>query len=146
MDKCTSINETSRKYPPISVRTRECTKSYKVPGTNLTLKKASAVFVPVLGIQSEPEYHAEPDKFDPKRFSPENNAKRHSAACIPFGDGSCACIGLRFGIMQTKFGLTTLLKYFRVTTYQKTKVPLQVNPQNFILSVREGVWLEAERI
>ncbi|KAF2896690.1 hypothetical protein ILUMI_09487 [Ignelater luminosus] len=144
MEKC--INETLRKHPPVAVHTRECTETYKVPGSNLVLKKGSSVFISVLGIQHDPEYYPDPDKFDPERFCPENKANRHGAAWIPFGDGPRACIGLRFGIMQTKVGLATLLKNFRFTLHSKTKLPLEIDPRGFVASVREGVWLRAKRI
>ncbi|KAF2896691.1 hypothetical protein ILUMI_09488 [Ignelater luminosus] len=144
MEKC--INETLRKYPPVPVHTRECTKTYRVPGTNLILNKGSSVFISVLGIQNDPVHYPDPDKFDPERFSGEHKARRHVAAWIPFGDGPRACIGTRFGIMQTKVGLTVLVKHFKFTLHPKTSIPLDFDPQSVILSVQEGIWLKAERI
>ncbi|KAF2896687.1 hypothetical protein ILUMI_09484 [Ignelater luminosus] len=91
LEKC--INETLRKYPPLPVHTRECTETYKVPGTNLVINKGQFVFIPVMGIQNDPDYYPDPDKFDPERFSEEMKAERHSAAWTPFGDGPRACIG-----------------------------------------------------
>ncbi|KAF5278158.1 hypothetical protein FQR65_LT15799 [Abscondita terminalis] len=99
MDKC--INETLRKYPPVPAHTRECTKTYRVPNSDVILKKGSYVFIPVYAIQTDPEYYPNPERFDPERFSEENKSKRHPSAWTPFGDGPRACIGLRFGVMQT---------------------------------------------
>ncbi|KAF2897837.1 hypothetical protein ILUMI_08338 [Ignelater luminosus] len=144
MDKC--INETLRKYPPVPVHTRECTKTYNVPNSNVVLKKGSFVFIPVMGIQHDPEYFPDPDKFDPERFSEENKANRHSAAWTPFGDGPRACIGLRFGVMQTKVGLTVLLKNYKFTLNPRTASPLTLEPGSFVLAASTGVWLNAEKI
>ncbi|KAF2886489.1 hypothetical protein ILUMI_19683 [Ignelater luminosus] len=144
LEKC--INETLRKYPPVPVHTRECTETYKVPGTNLVINKGQFVFIPVMGIQNDPEYYPDPDKFDPERFSEEIKTKRHSAAWTPFGDGPRACIGLRFGLMQTKVGLVTLLKRFKFTLHPKTELPLLFDPKGFILAAKNGIWLKAERI
>ncbi|KAF2897325.1 hypothetical protein ILUMI_08850 [Ignelater luminosus] len=143
MEKC--INETLRKYPPLPIHTRECTETYKIPGTNLVINKGTSVLIPVMGIQNDPEYYPDPDRFDPERFS-ENVDKRHPAAWIPFGDGPRICIGLRFGMIQTKVGLAALLKRFRFTLHPKTELPLYLEPKGLIISVRSGVWLQAERI
>ncbi|KAF2897406.1 hypothetical protein ILUMI_08770 [Ignelater luminosus] len=144
LEKC--INEALRKYPPVPLHTRECTEDYTVPGTDIVLKKGTSVFIPVMGIQNDPEYFPNPDKFDPERFSEENKAKRHSAAWTPFGDGPRACIGLRFGLMQTKVGLITLLNRFRFTLHPNTKLPLCFDPKGFVLTADNGIWLNAERI
>ncbi|KAF2897404.1 hypothetical protein ILUMI_08768 [Ignelater luminosus] len=144
LDKC--IHETLRKYPPLPIHTRECTETYKVRGTDLIIKKGQSVFIPVMGIQYDPEYYPNPDKFDPERFSEENRAKRHAAAWTPFGDGPRACIGMRFGVMQTKVGLVTLLRNFKFTLHPKTELPLFLDPKSFILAVEGGVWLKAERV
>ncbi|KAF2902946.1 hypothetical protein ILUMI_03246 [Ignelater luminosus] len=138
--------KTLRKYPPVPIHTRECTKTYKVPGTNIILDKGSLVFIPVLGIQRDPKYYPDPDKFDPERFSEEQKATRHSATWTPFGDGPRACIGLRFGLMQTKFGLATLLKHFKFTLHPKTEIPIVLDLKSFFLAVEKGIWLKAERI
>lgn len=144
MDQC--INETLRKYPPVPVHTRECTKTYKVPNSDVVLKKGSFVFIPVLGIQLDPEYYPDPERFDPERFSEENKAKRHASAFTPFGDGPRTCIGLRFGIMQTKIGLMVLLKNFKFTLHCKTEEPLTMDPGGFVLGALKGIWLNAEKI
>ncbi|KAK5638806.1 hypothetical protein RI129_013101 [Pyrocoelia pectoralis] len=144
MDKC--INETLRKYPPVPVHTRECTKTYKVPNTDVVLKKGSYVFIPVYGIQMDKDYYPDPEKFDPERFSDENKALRHSSAWIPFGDGPRACIGLRFGIMQTKVALTVLLKNYKFVLNSKTETPLKMDPRSFVLSAVNGIWLNAAKV
>lgn len=55
-------------------------------------------------------------------------------------------LGLRFGIMQTKVGLATLLKNYRFSVSSRTKVPLEIDPTNFVLSAKDGIWLELERL
>ncbi|KAF2897213.1 hypothetical protein ILUMI_08961 [Ignelater luminosus] len=144
MDKC--INETLRKYPPVSVLTRNCTQSYKIPNTDVIIDKDVQVFIPVLGIQHDPEYYPEPDKFDPERFSPENKAKRHPYTWLPFGEGPRSCIGMRFGLMQTKVALAVLIKHYKFSLNSKTQQPLIFDPQNFVSAPLGGVWLNTEKI
>ncbi|KAF2887144.1 hypothetical protein ILUMI_19029 [Ignelater luminosus] len=144
MDKC--INETLRKYPPVSVFTRNCTQSYKIPNTDVIIDKHVQVLIPILEIQHDPEYYPEPDKFDPERFSPEDKAKRNHYTWLPFGEGLRSCIGMRFGLMQTKVALAVLIKHYRFSLNSKTQHLLILDPQSFILAPLGGVWLNTEKI
>ncbi|KAJ3644190.1 hypothetical protein Zmor_026860 [Zophobas morio] len=136
------VNETLRKYPPLPNLSRICTKNYTVPGTNLVIEKGTAVLIPVMGIHHDPEYYPNPEKFDPERFSDVNKKERHSCAFIPFGEGPRICIGLRFGMLQTKVGLSVLLKNYKFSLNSKTQLPLKFNPTTFILSPVGGMWLD----
>ncbi|KAF7281450.1 hypothetical protein GWI33_004775 [Rhynchophorus ferrugineus] len=140
------INETLRKHPPAASISRVCSKKYEVPGTGVTIEKGTKVQIPVWGIHMDPEYYPEPDKFNPENFSAENKAKRSEMAFIPFGEGPRMCIGLRFGVMQTKIGLISLLKNFKFTVNEKTRTPIQMEKVSFVLSVEGDVWLNASRV
>ncbi|XP_018321417.1 probable cytochrome P450 6a14 [Agrilus planipennis] len=144
MDKC--INETLRKYPPLPVTPRRCTKDYKVPDSDLVIEKGRSVLIPIYGIQHDPEYYPDPEKFDPERFSEENKNKRPPVTFIPFGEGPRICIGLRMGLLQAKVGLTALLRDYKFTLNNKTKVPLQFAGRQFISTADGGVWIEAEKV
>ncbi|XP_045469353.1 probable cytochrome P450 6a14 isoform X2 [Harmonia axyridis] len=87
------IQESLRKYPPIPTFRRVCTKSYRVPGTEIVLQKGANVLIPVYGIHYDPLYYPEPEKFIPERFSDENKKSRHPFAFLPFGEGPRMCIG-----------------------------------------------------
>jgi cytochrome P450 family 6 len=54
--------------------------------------------------------------------------------------------GLRFGMMQTKVGLSILLKNYKFSVSQKTTVPLQMDPKNFIMSTEGGIWLDYTKV
>ena len=48
-----------------------------------------------MGIQHDPEYYPNPEKFDPERFSEANKSKRRPCTFLPFGDGPRNCIGMK---------------------------------------------------
>jgi cytochrome P450 family 6 len=87
------FSETLRKYPPVPVLNRECTRSYKIPGTDVFLEKGIQTVIPVLGLHHDPKYYPDPERFNPERFSEEEKAKRHHYVYLPFGEGPRICIG-----------------------------------------------------
>ena len=141
---------------------RECTQDYKVPDQDVIIKKGTRIFIPVLGIHYDEEYYPDPDKFDPERFNEENSKSRPHYAHIPFGEGPRICIGniilfsylktnlkyagLRFGVMQTKVGLTSLLMKYKFTLNEKTGRRPKFSAYAFVLTPEEEILLNAEKI
>ncbi|XP_068907405.1 probable cytochrome P450 6a14 [Tenebrio molitor] len=140
------LHETLRKYPPLPILTRVCTKDYTVPNTTIKIKKGDMVGISTQALHNDPEYYPDPEKFDPERFSEENKKTRPDFTWIPFGEGPRLCIGLRFGMLQSKVGLTALLKNYKIKLSNKTHQPLQMDKQAFISSVEGGVWLDVEKL
>ncbi|KAK5638809.1 hypothetical protein RI129_013104 [Pyrocoelia pectoralis] len=140
------VDETLRKYPPVPHLIRRCVLDYKIPGTNIVIEKGTAAVVSAYGLHYDPEYHPDPEKFNPERFSASNKGKTKPFTYIPFGEGPRMCIGFRFGFMQVGVGLALLLKNFRFTLSDKTNVPLRMNPQSFVLSVVDDIWLNLHKI
>lgn len=102
--------------------------------------------IPVYDIQHDPEYYPEPDKFDPDRFETEEVIKRNPMTWLPFGDGPRNCIGLRFGMMQTRIGLVTLLNSFEFSLGAKMSVPINFDPEALTLSPKGGMYLKVKSI
>ncbi|XP_018571700.1 probable cytochrome P450 6a20 [Anoplophora glabripennis] len=140
------LNETLRKHPPVPGTIRVCNENFTIPGTNVVIKAGTKVHIPIYGIQNDPEYYPDPDTFDPERFSPENKENRPAFTYLPFGEGPRICIGLRFGLMQSKVGILKIIQNFMVTLNEKTANPMRLDTRAFILGVRGGVWLNVARI
>ncbi|XP_069702403.1 probable cytochrome P450 6a14 [Periplaneta americana] len=136
------VNETLRKYPPILTLTRECTKTTKIRGTNAVMKKGMQTLISVMGLHHDPKYYPDPDKFDPERFSEDQKSKRPHFTYLPFGEGPRICIGMRFGLMQTKVGLISLLSKYEVHPSEKTPIPLVFDPKSLVLAPVGGMWLK----
>ncbi|KAJ3651620.1 hypothetical protein Zmor_017647 [Zophobas morio] len=140
------VDETLRKYPPGAALNRRCTQDYKVPDHDIIIKQGTRVFIPVLGIHYDEEYYPDPEKFDPERFNEENIRSRPQYAYIPFGEGPRICIGLRFGLMQSKVGLASLLMKHKFALNEKTKGRPKFTIDSFVLTQEKEIWLNAERI
>jgi cytochrome P450 family 6 len=53
--------------------------------------------------------------------------------------------GMRFGLMQTKVGLISLLSNYEVCVSTKTPVPVMFDAKPFALSPLGGMWLQIRR-
>lgn len=108
--------ETLRKYPVAPLLFRECTREYKIPGTDVTLEKGTTIMIPIFSLQRDEKYYANPHQFDPSRFFSENtNGKTIvDMPYLPFGNGPRNCIGMRMGKMFVKVGVAAMLQKYRV--------------------------------
>uniref|UniRef100_U5EZ76 Putative cytochrome n=1 Tax=Corethrella appendiculata TaxID=1370023 RepID=U5EZ76_9DIPT len=139
------INETLRIFPPVGLLIRIASESYKIPDKDLTIDKGLQVLIPVHAIQNDPEIYPNPDKFDPDRFTPENIQSRHHCAFIPFGEGPRNCIGMRFAMLEVKFGIVQLLKTLKFTVSDKMQLPVQIDKRSQTAQVKGGIWLNATK-
>lgn len=141
-----SLPETLRKHPIIPQLLRDTNQSYKVPNTDFVIEKGTSLLIPVHNIHHDADIYPEPEKFDPSRFEPEAINARHPFAYLPFGDGPRNCIGSRFGKMQAKIGIVSLLRSFRFGVSKKTEVPLELDTRSPTLNSKHGIHLKVERI
>jgi len=100
------------------------------------------VVIPTMGIHYDPQYFPEPEKFDPERFSEEAKSKRHHYVYLPFGEGPRICIGMRFGLLQTKVGLVSSLSKYEFRVCEETTVPMVFDPKSFLLCPLGGIKLQ----
>lgn len=74
-------------YPPLSMLTRGATEDYWVRDSKQPqlIPKGCTVVIPVYAIQHDPRIYPQPEKFNPDRFLPDEEKKRHPYAFLPFG-------------------------------------------------------------
>lgn len=125
---------------------RRVTKDYPVPNRKLVLKTGTIVIIPIYAIQRDAEYYENPNEFIPERFEPDCVAKRPPFAYLPFGEGPRLCIGKRFGILQAKIALILLLKNFKFTIHEATKMPIEYAMHTFLLTIKGDLYLNVEKI
>lgn len=118
---------------------------YRIPDSNIVIEKGTMVLIPVYGIHYDEEFYPEPEKFDPNRFSHEEQKKRDPMTFLGFGEGPRNCIGLRFGMMQVRIGLITLLNSFEFSIGEKTKPP-KFNLKATTLMNEGKMWLKMKPV
>jgi hypothetical protein len=52
---------------------------------------------------------------------------------------------MRFGLMQTKVGLVSLLTKYEFSVSQKTPIPAVIDPKQFGTSPAGGMWLQIKK-
>ncbi|EFA12629.1 cytochrome P450 6a2 [Tribolium castaneum] len=139
------FSETLRKYPPGQTLNRRCVKDYTLPGTSTIIEKGTPILISAIGVHRDPEYYPDPEKFDPERFSEENKKLRHPFVYLPFGDGPRNCIGMRFGTMQSKLGIASVVKNFKVSVSPITK-RVELDPNTFLLNTIDKIYFRVEKI
>lgn len=105
------IQETMRLYPPVWSLIRQATAEDEIAGH--TVKPGDKIVMFSYLVHHDARFWPDPERFDPSRFSPENNKKRAKYSYVPFGAGKRACIGGALSLVENTLALTQLLRRFR---------------------------------
>ncbi|KAJ0175194.1 hypothetical protein K1T71_009335 [Dendrolimus kikuchii] len=135
------FKETLRMYSIVDPLQRNAVADYKVPGTNVVVKKGQTILVSPRGIHKDPSLYPEPEKFDPERFSTENSANRHPCAYMPFGIGPRNCIGMRFAQTQSRVCIAKLLSKFRIEPSTNTQKKMEYEPNRLLIAPAGGIYV-----
>ena len=128
------LNETLRRYPVSGlIVTRECVKDYKLPGTEVTVRRGQIVHIPAWPIHMDEAYWPDPERFDPERFSPLEKARRHNMAFLAFGQGPRKCIGFRFALLQIKTAVVHCLSHFDLKPCAETSDEIEMDPVSKVI-------------
>lgn len=140
------VSETLRKYSPVDNLFRISNSPYTPEGLSLTIPAGTLFQIPINSMHHDPEYFPNPERFDPDRFLPDEVQSRRPFTYLPFGEGPRICIGMRFGLMQTKIGLVTLLRNFRFSPRTGTPNQLCFEPKVFVLTAKAGMRLKIDPV
>jgi cytochrome P450 len=94
------LQETMRLYPPVYVMFREPVVDVKLGGYRVP--EGSAIMLPQWAVHRSPRWWADPETFDPDRWTRERRADRPRFAHFPFGGGPRHCIGKQFSLLEAK--------------------------------------------
>uniref|UniRef100_T1HWL1 Uncharacterized protein n=1 Tax=Rhodnius prolixus TaxID=13249 RepID=T1HWL1_RHOPR len=132
-----------RKYPPVPMLLRVCTKSYTLPN-GLTIEPGQPLQVSVYSLHFNPSYYPEPEKYKPERFDPDQTIP--SCAYIPFGNGPRICIAMRFAMLQMKYCLAKLLLTYKFQVSPKTREPLRYSVKSFFTAPADPILFNVSKL
>ncbi|KAG8257660.1 heme binding [Homalodisca vitripennis] len=133
------VSEALRKYTPLTLIFRRCTKDYTIPDTSTVIEKGTLVLIPLRSIHEDPDYYPDPEVFDPERFSDENSASRHAATYMPFGVGPRFCPAVLYSHIKIRTAMVNLLRQFEVCVTKETPACLQPSPLAFLMAPKNGI-------
>lgn len=81
-------------------------------GGRWPVPKDRRITVLLPALHRDPAVWPDPGRFQPERFAPERRAAIAPHAYRPFGNGSRACIGRQFAMMEAKLALALVLAHF----------------------------------
>lgn len=133
------VSETLRKYAPVPFLDRRCNEDYKIEGTDFVIEKGTPVYIPVYDLQYNPEYFPDPEKYDPERFADKSEINKDGLFYLPFGEGPRICIGQRFGLLEIKIAVSSVLTKYRLERSPKTPEPIKYAVRSIILQSTVGI-------
>jgi cytochrome P450 len=104
------IKEVLRLYPPAPFYARDAVEADSFDG--YAIPAGSAVMLSPYYTHRHPEFWTNPLDFDPDRWTPEREARRHPYAYHPFAAGQRICIGNNFSLLESHILLALLAKRF----------------------------------
>ncbi len=107
-----AFKESLRLIPPVPSLPRRALRDFEFGGYRIPA--GTGVGISPADVHMDPRHWPEPEKFDPMRFTPEEVAKRHKYAWVPFGGGAHMCLGLHFAYMQVKVLMAQILTRYRI--------------------------------
>ena len=105
-----AFKEALRLYPPVYMFGRDATSDVTIG--ECRLPRRTNVMISPWAMHRSAAIYPDPERFDPDRFLPENEAKRHRYAYLPFGAGPRVCLGNHFAYMEAQLALAVLLRRF----------------------------------
>ncbi|MEM8827024.1 MAG: cytochrome P450 [Pseudomonadota bacterium] len=102
-----AFKEAMRLRPPVPFIPRRALAEFEFHGHRIPAG-AQVGLCPMI-VHRDPDIWPEPERYDPMRFTRDEEKVRHKHAYVPFGGGAHMCLGLHFAYMQAKVFLYELL-------------------------------------
>jgi cytochrome P450 len=132
------LKEAMRLYPPAPFMSRITIEPIVLGG--LPIPRGAMIMMSIYALHRHRGLWADPDGFDPTRFTPEREATYPRCQFMPFGGGPRICLGAAFAMTEATIALAGLLRgarfewdgrhepqpVSRVTLHPKGGMPLRV--------------------
>ncbi|MGO4617601.1 cytochrome P450 [Nocardia sp. 2YAB30] len=135
------ISEALRCYPPAWILTRRANEDLELGGH--TIPNGSSVMLCSYAVQRDPRSFADPDTFDPDRWSPQRVGEIPHKAMLHFGAGPRRCIGDVFAVVEATLAVSTIAARWRLrpdpgaTTALETVVAATLIPRSLLLTAEK---------
>jgi cytochrome P450 len=106
------VDEAMRLYPPAHTLPRRAGAPTRLMGHEIP--EGRIVAVSVWGIHHNPKVWAEPDRFDPDRFTEEQGVHRERYKHLAFGGGPRTCVGVHLALLELVIGVATVVRAYRL--------------------------------
>jgi cytochrome P450 len=106
------VTESMRLYPPAWIIGRRAIAEYPL-GDYVAPARSILVMSPYI-MHRDPRFYADPERFDPDRWTPEFRAALPKFAYFPFGGGPRQCIGESFAWMELILLVATISQQCRL--------------------------------
>jgi cytochrome P450 len=136
-----AFKEALRIMPPVPALPRRALRDIEFGGHRIPA--GTTVGINPALVHTDPALWPDPHRFDPTRFTPDQVARRHKYAWVPFGGGAHMCLGLHFATMQTRILAHHILTRFAIAAPAGYAPRWQAWP---IPRPRDGLPLEFRRI
>ena len=106
------VKESMRLYPPAWVVGREAIAECEVGGYQMA--GGTTALMSQWVMHRDPRYHADPQRFDPDRWTAGYEKALPRFAYFPFGGGARQCIGASFAMVEACLILATVAQHYRM--------------------------------
>ena len=130
------LDEALRLYPPSVVLPRQANAADEISG--YAVPRDAVVVISQYIIHRHPDFWSAPEQFEPERFTPAQESRRHRFAYIPFGEGPRMCIGKAFALMEMHLVLATIAQAYTLQVMPEHPVIPEVA---VTLRPRDGLWM-----
>ena len=117
------LSESMRLYPPVWLIARRNPNTFTVAG--YSMPPGSHIFMSQYLMHRDPRFFADPERFDPGRWTPEAVAKRPKYSYFPFGGGPRQCIGEGLAWIIGVLALAVIGQRWQLTLSPGHKVELE---------------------
>jgi len=119
------LEETLRLYPPVWLFTRRAAVDDAL--VNYDMAEGTDIYLSPYILHRSEHYWANPEQFDPERFSPETGTyKKGERPYFPFSLGPRRCLGEYFSFLEMKVHLGLLIQRFRMTLASEAEPALDL--------------------
>uniref|UniRef100_A0A6B0VED6 Cytochrome n=1 Tax=Ixodes ricinus TaxID=34613 RepID=A0A6B0VED6_IXORI len=139
------VDEALRLWPPIlTFSTRQAREDFEYQG--IKYRAGTCIMAPTLQIHRDARFFADPMKFDPDRFSAENDGCFPKIAYQPFGLGPRNCVGSMLALLEITYTIAMMTHRYRWELGQSQKGEMPLDQYAMVSIPGRGPWIVFHRV